>query len=196
MDYGHFIGWCWLGIVLGLTVFFPLGAKRRACMPSLAWWLCLIVGAVLCMYGLSHSTEPSFATRITAVGKTYDYVEWKRGRDSQHGFRFVPEDGAPINIQTQIILPGWANPAVFDGRTFRVVYLQDNKRSLKNEAIDIEILSGKDAGFHDSFDASPSGKWLTIPLGATLGVFGFFGLRYMKDDENSAVSEEEDALST
>jgi hypothetical protein len=134
------------------------------------------------MFALFHSTAPSSATRITAIGKAYDQVERKRGRDTYYGFRFVPDGGETINIETQIILPDWSAPAIFDGRTFRVVYLQDSKRILKNEAIEIEILSGKDAGFHDSFDARLAGTWLGIPIGATLVAFGLFGLRYMKDD--------------
>ena len=113
----------------------------------------------MCVYSLFHSTAPSFATRTTATGKSYDYVERTRGRnpfkDTYYGFRFVPDGGEPINIETEIILPDWATPAIFNGRTFRVVYLQDSKRILKNEAIDIEILSGKHAGFHDSLDARP-----------------------------------------
>jgi hypothetical protein len=84
------------------------------------------------------------------------------------------------------MLQGCGRPEVFNGRTFRVVYLQSSKRALKNEAIDIEILSGRDAGFHDSVDARPVGMWLAIPIGAALGAFGYFGLRYRKGDETSA----------
>jgi hypothetical protein len=138
------------------------------------------------MFALFHSTAPSFATRIMAIGKAYDYVDRKRGRDTYYGFRFVPNGGDPVNIETQIILPDWSTPAIFDGRTFRIVYLQDSKRILKNEAIDIEILSGKHAGFHDSLDARTTGAWLGIPIGAVLSAFGFFGLRYRKDDAISA----------
>ncbi len=72
-------------------------------------------------------------------------------RDTVYGFRFVPDEGNPINIETQIILPDWNTPEIFDGQTFRVVYLDDDQRNFKNEAIDIEILSGKNAGFHDSY---------------------------------------------
>lgn len=198
MDRVSFMGCCLLGLAAALAVFFPLGAKRRAWIPPLAWWLCLILGAVMCMYGLSHSVAPSFATRITAVGKAYDHydhVERERFGYTYYGFRFVPDGGEPVNIETEIILPDWDTPAIFNGRTFRVVYLEDNKRTLKNEAIEIEILSGKHAGFHDSFDARPAGEWLVIPVGAALAVFGLFGLKYMKDDAISAASDEDDAPS-
>jgi len=63
---------------------------------------------------------------------------------------------------------------------------------MENEAIDIEILSGRDAGFHESVDARPAGMWLAIPIGAALGTFGYFGLRYKKDDEASATSDDGD----
>src|ERR1035438_6359536 len=79
MDRGSFLAWCLLGIAVALAVFFTLGAKRRALVPRSVWWPCLTQGAVPCMFGLSHSTPPSFATRITATGKAYDYVEWKTG---------------------------------------------------------------------------------------------------------------------
>jgi hypothetical protein len=190
MDRDLYKLWPFLGIAVALAVFFPLGAKRRACISPVVWWVCLILGGIACIYGLTHATAPSFATRITAIGKTYDYVERTRGtwpyKDTYHGFRFVPEGGEPVNIETEIILPGWGSPAIFDGRTFRVVYLQDSKRIVKNEAIDIEILSGKDVGYHDSRDARPVGAWLGIPIGAALGAFGLFGLKYRKDDAISA----------
>ena len=193
MDRGIFIGASLLGMAAALAVFYPLGAKRRACIPYPLWWVCLGLGVVVCIYGLAHSTAPSFAPRITAVGKAYDHVELRQGRDTHYGFHFLPDEiGEPVDIETSIILPGWAVPEVFNERTFRVVYLQSSKRALKNEAIDIEILSGRDAGFHDSVDARPVGVWLAIPIGAALGAFGYFGLRYRKDDETSAASGDDD----
>ncbi len=150
-------------------------------------------------YGMSHSTMPSFSTRITTVGKAYDYVEREihtgYHHDTIYGFRFVPEGGEPTNIETEIILPDTAHPTIFNGRTFRIVYLDDNKRVLKNEAVDIAILSGKNTGFHDSLDARPGGKWLAIPVGAAFGIFGFGGLRYMKNDAMAAASDDDDAPS-
>jgi hypothetical protein len=151
-----------------------------------------LIPGVACFYGLSHLTAPSFAPRITAVGKLYNHVERRYGRDSYYGYRFVPDGGNPVNIETDIILPNWDSPAIFNGRTFRVVYLDSNERSLKNEAIDIAILSGKDAGFHDFVDARPSEDWLGIPVGAALFAFGFLGLRYMEDDSNSEASDDDD----
>ncbi len=200
MDYTHFMVCCLLGAGPALGIFFLLGAKRRAWIPPLAWWLSLALGAAACFYGMSHSTVPSFSIRIAVVGKAYDHVDREihtgYHHDTVYGFRFVPDGGNPINLETQIILPDWNTPAIFDGQSFRVVYLDDGQRTFKNEAIDIQILSGKDAGFHDSYDARPVGKWLTIPFGAALSAFGFVGLRYKKDDAESAASSGDDDASS
>jgi len=121
-----------------------------------------------------------------------DHVEAQPGRDVHYGFSLSPPAvDPPVHIETSIILPGWAVPEVFNGRTFRVVYLQDTRRALKNEAIDIEILSCGDAGFHDSVDARPFGMWPGIPIGPALGSFGALGLRYKKDDEVSTRPDNE-----
>lgn len=194
MDYAHFMLCSLPGMAVGLAVFFSLGAKRRACVPPLAWWLCLVAGTAPFFYGLSHSTFPSLATRTTVVGKAYDYAERETHtgyhHDTIYDFQLVPEVGGPIHIETENSLPDSARPAIFDGRTFRVVYLDDSKRTLKNEAIEIEILSGKHAGFHDSVDARPIGAWLAIPIGAALLGFGIAGLYSMKKD--AAISAESD----
>ena len=104
----------------------------------------------------------------------------------------MPDGANPIHLETQIILPDWNTPSLFNGQSFRVVYLDDDQRALKNEAIDIDILSGRNAGFHDSYDARPVGKWLAIPIGAAFAVFGFVGLRYMKEDAIAATSDNDD----
>lgn len=197
MDYVHFMVFSFLGVAPALAIFFRLGAKRRAWVPPLGWWLSLAMGIVVLFYGLFHSTVPSRSPRITAVGKAYDHTERVihagRHSTSVYGFRFVPDNGNPINLETQIILPYWASPEIFNGQTFRVVYLNDDQRDFKNEAIDIEILSGRNAGFRDSYDARLFGKWLAVPIGAGLGIFGYLGLRYMKDDEVKAASSDDDA---
>ena len=176
-----------LGGGVALAAFFRVGAERITRIPSFTWWLCMLVGSVLSFHGMAHSTAPSFAPRIAAIGKAYNPVERKAGRDTYFGFRFLPAGGGePVDIETSIILPGWAVPEVFDGRTFRVVYLQSSGRPLKNEAIDIEILSGRDTGFHDSVDARPAGAWLAIPLGAAIGCFGLFGVKAHKKKADRA----------
>jgi hypothetical protein len=183
-----------LGVGPALVAFSLLRPKRRVWIPLLCWWLYLILGSVIGFYGMFHSTVPSFSNRITNVGHAYDYVKREiytgYHHNSIYGFRFVPDSGEPIQIETEIILPDTALPTIFDGQTFRVVYLADDNRVLKNEAVDIEILSGENAGFHHSLDARPLGAWLAIPFGFAFVAFGFAGLRNRKSDAIAASSEE------
>lgn len=95
-----------------------------------------------------------------------------------------------VNIETEIIPPDTAHPAIFNRRTFRVVYVT-SKRVLKNEAVDIEILSGRHEGFHDSLDARPVGAWLGIPVSAAFLGFALAGLRSMKEGAISAASDDD-----
>jgi hypothetical protein len=82
-----------------------------------------------------HSTLPSFSTRITAVGRAYDYVEREihtgYHHDTIYGFQLVPEGGQPIHIETEIILLDAAKPAIFNGRILRVVL---SRRQQNNSA--------------------------------------------------------------
>lgn len=197
MDYALYMGCCLLGFAPAFAVFYLLRPRRRAWMPPLAWWLSLGLGVVSFFYGLSHSTMPSFSTRITAVGKAYSYVQREihtgYHHDTIYGFRFVPEGGGgggPFNVETEIILPDSYHPEDFDGRTFRIVYLKDSGRVMNNEAIDITILSGKNAGYHESLDARPFGSWLAIPIGAAFFAFGFAGLKYTKSDADAAALDD------
>ncbi len=75
---------------------------------------------------------------------------------------------------------------MFDRRTLRITYLNDKSRSVSNEAVDIEILSGPNASWHDSRDARPIGIWLAIPIGAGIAGFGYMGIRHRKDDLRAA----------
>lgn len=134
------------------------------------------------MYGLSHSTAPSFATRVTQTGKASAFVEQRYGRDSKFTFTFSPEGQRPIQLDTHIIVPHWGNAEVFEGRTLRISYLNDPSRTARNEAIDIMILSGENAEWEDSLDARPLGIWLAVPIGGLIAGFGYLGLRFRKDD--------------
>lgn len=195
MDYTHFMGCALLGCAPAMVIFFLLRAKRRAWIPCLGWWLSLAVGVILAFYAMSHSTTPSFSARITMVGKAYDYTEREihsgYHHDTIYSFRLVPEGKDPIQIETEIILPDTAHPTVFNGRTLRIVYLADSTRVLKNEAVDIAILSGANAGFHDSLDARLAGTWIGIPVGVAFLSFGLAGLRFMKEDAIKAASEDD-----
>jgi len=202
MDYSHVMLCSCLGFGPALGIYYLLRAKRRAWIPPLGWWLSLALGTVTFFYGMSHSTMPSFSTRITAVGKAYGYMEREihsgYHHDTVYGFRFVPDGGVgggPLTIETEISLPDAAHPAIFNGQRFRVVYLADSNRVLTNEAIDIQILSGMHAGFHDSLDARATGRWLAIPIGAAFLGFGIAGLKSMNEDAIAAASEDDDSTS-
>lgn len=184
---------CLLGMAVACAVFFPLKPRRREHIPPLGWWFFVIVGVGIGFYGMSHATAPSFSTPITAIGRAYDSIQVQHGRDREQGFRFVLDGGRSIPIETHIALPGWGVPEIFNGRELRVVYFDQQDRALKNEAIEIEILSGEHAGYRESFDARPNGRWLAVPIGATLAIFGYLGLKYMKDDEVKAAAERDKA---
>lgn len=197
MNYVFYLGSCLLGVGLAAAIFFLLGAKRRASIPRLPWWLYSLLGMGPIFYGLFHSTIPSFSTPITAVGKAYAFAQ--RGSNAGHGhryeaFRFVPEGGEAIYMETEISLPDGRTPSDFDGRALRVVYLKDTYRALQNEAVDITILSGKHTGFHESLDARPLGSWLALPIGGALIALGYLLFYYGKNDAESAASDKEDSI--
>lgn len=198
MDYSHHMMFGLLGVVPALAIFHLLRAQRRAWIPPLGWWLSLALGIVVLFYGMSHSTTPSFSTRITIVGRAYDYVEREIHTGYHHntiyGFQLVPEEGQPIHIETEISLLDSAKPTIFNGRTLRVVYLAERRRVLNNEAVEIEILSGEHAGYHESVDARLLGAWLGIPLGAALLAFGGLGLKCMESDAIAAASDDNEDL--
>lgn len=194
MEKGIFVACAALGLFAQMAVFFPLGAKRRASIPPAIWWLFVIAGAIACLYALVHSTAPSFAPRTTVVGRAFNCIEKRLGQSTKFSFHFVPDNGSPIDIETHIIMPHWGNSAEFNGRAMRIVYLNDTTRDPRNEAIDITILKGDNAGWHDSRDARVFGAWLLIPLGGALGGFGYFGVKYRTDDLKEAEREEEASL--
>lgn len=159
MDRSTYKLFCLLGIAPALAISYCFGPKGRAYIPSVLWWTSLGAGALMIVCGLAYTTTPSLAPRITLVGKAYDFV-WRQNGDSTLSFSFLSEEGVqPIYLETSITVPGWGHPEVLNGRIFRVAYVQRSVRPLKNEAIDIEILSGRDSGFHHSVDASPAGLW-------------------------------------
>jgi len=109
-------------------------------------------------------------------------VEQRYGRDSKFTFSFSPDGRPPLQVDTHIIVPHWGNAQVFEGRTLRITYLNDSSRTARNEAIDVVILSGENAGWEDSLDARPLGMWLAVPVGALIAGFGYLGMRFRKDD--------------
>lgn len=182
MDKPIFMLWSLLGVGIALAIVLLMGSARRSRTPMYVLWALLVSGVVTCIYGLSHSTAPSFAAQVSRIGTSSAFVEKSIGRSSKFVFVLVPASGSPINIETHIIVPHWGNADVFSGRTLRVTYLDDPARSVSNEAVRIEIVSGENAGWRDSIDARPFGVWLAIPLGSMIAGFGYLGLRYRRDD--------------
>lgn len=182
MDRNIYFLSCFFGLAVALAVLHWLGATRRGRISVFAWLFCIAGGIVLLFYGLLRSTAPSFAPRVTADGRASAFTEQRYGRDSKFVFRFTPRSGSPVTLETHIIVPHWANAGVFNGRTLKVTYLNDASRSVSNEAVAIEILSGENTGWHGSRDARPFGLWLAIPIAAAIVGFGCIGLRYRKSD--------------
>ena len=198
MDYTHAMVCSLLGAGPALAIFFLLAQNAEhgfRLLPGGSFWPWEpLFGSM----EVSHSTVPSFSRRIR---------RWARLMTTWTG-KFIPatittrytafvsclteETHQHRNSNHPSILEHSRN---FRRTIFRVVYLKDDQRVFKNEAIEIEILSGRNAGFHDSYDARPFGKWLEISIGATLGAFGFAGLKYMKDDAKSAASSDNDDAS-
>jgi len=178
-----------------------LSPPRQASSMDSAPWLVVLSGPGSRCFLLRHVSLDCAVVRTASHGSglAYDYIEREVYSGYHHstiyGFRFAPEGGGgggPINIETEISLLDAAHPEIFNGQLFRIVYLNDNGRVLKNEAIDIAVLSGEHKGFHRSLDARPVGKWLAIPIGTLFGIFGFFGLRYMEKDAIAAASDDDD----
>ncbi len=182
MDKATFMLWCLLGLGLAFAIVMAIGPTRRSRVPRYVLWLLLTAGAVTCIYGLSHSTSPSFAPRVTVVGTSSALTEKRVGREGKFVFTFVPVSGKAIALETHIIVPHWGDTEIFQQRTLRVTYLDDPSRDVSNEAVQIEIVSGENAGWRDSLDARPFGVWLAVPIGAMIAGLGYIGLRYRKDD--------------
>jgi hypothetical protein len=124
------------------------------------------------------------------VGRASGWIEDGVKGNTRFSFRFTPEGGSPIKVETTIIVPHWGSDEIFNRRTLRIVYLNHAARSPSNEAVDIQILSGDNAGWRDSLDARPFGIWLAIPIGVALAAFGSFGLRYREDDTKAAEDDD------
>jgi hypothetical protein len=170
------------GIVIGAVLASRLSAKKRAAIPIAIWMLCVLIGFGAVLFSLMNSTAPSFAHRITVTGKAFDCIRPTRSRDYRYFFTFQPESGGPLHIGSRIVVPPmcWTNSNFEAGSTYRIVYLDDTERDPANEAIDIQVLTGRNAGWQEKLDARPFGFWLATPAGAILGYLGLYAVRYKK----------------
>ena len=172
-----------LGFPTTIFLFFITPARYRAKVPGLLWGLSLVIGGVLLICSLVYSTVPSMAPRITLRGTASPFIEHRVGKSSKFSFMFLPEHGQPIELETELVPPHWGNEEIFAGRVFNLTYLDTVNREVKHEVIDLEILTGANAGWHDSRDARFLGAWLCAPFGALFFGIGIFGLKYKSDEK-------------
>lgn len=174
--------WFWV-IFIELVLLFAIGllvrkAVRRYTTVGLFWALLSLAGFAVAGFSGANSTKPTSAPRITITGTAADCVEHRIGRSNYtYSFVFTPIIGVPIKMESRIKAPlCWQdNQSRLDGRVYRVQYLDAPDRRLKNEAIRIDVLQGKNAGWHGSVDARPFGLWLGAPFGIVLIVIGSIG---------------------
>lgn len=176
------------GLAVGAILCRCLGAEQCAAVPGAISVLCLPIGFIALIFSLLNSTAPSFAPRISVSGKASDCIAHRAGRSSTYSFRFEPEHGNPLQIGTRIVVPPmcWHTTAYDAGSTYRITYLDDTKRYPVNEAIAIEALTGRNAGWRNKLDARLFGFWLITPAGAMLMYLGLYFTRKTKDDAKSA----------
>src|ERR1700761_9759435 len=90
------------GLGVALPISWALGRSRLSSIPLSACWSSILFGGVVCIYGLAHSTTPSFAPRITAVGGASVFTEKNADGDRKFAFELFPEAGDPVELETHI----------------------------------------------------------------------------------------------
>jgi hypothetical protein len=73
------------------------------------WPFCLFHGAATCMEGLSHSTAPSFASRVRRSAKLTTILSEDKGETLPMSLVLCLKAAAPSVLRTEIILPDWNN---------------------------------------------------------------------------------------
>lgn len=142
------------------------------------WGSVCLAGFACAGFSAPYTTLPSTAPHVSIKGVARDCVRHVVGRDNYtYSFQFEPFAGSPLNISTNIDAPICWNDSQrgMDGRVYRIIYLDDPTRNLKNEAIRIEVIAGQNAGWHKSVDARPFGLWLALPFGFGLIIVGGVG---------------------
>ena len=196
--------WFWVILVeLGLLVVIGLLIRNvvsRYTSRGLTWWSLSLAGFVLAGFSGAKSTVPSSAPRVTITGLAEGCVRHVIGRGNYiYLFQVKPLQGLPVSVATRIKSPPcWSDDSLgSDGRVYRIVYLDDANRKLKNEAISIEVIKGQDAGWRSGVDARPFGLWLGIPAGVALIIWGGVGAvrnRRAVSDQPSAISKRHPVL--
>ena len=161
---------------------------------GLMWSGVCFAGFAVAGFSGAKSTAPSSAPRVTVTGLAQGCIEHRIGRGNYtYSFSISPAGGSPVQLTSRIKAPFcWTGTASdFDARVYRVVYLDDSNRNLKNEAIRIDVIGGQNTGWHGSVDARPFGLWLGIPGGIAciiIGGIGAFRNRKALPDDSSAAN--------
>jgi hypothetical protein len=188
--------WVILALIALLFVIAMLvrnGAKKYT-PAGLIWALLCLMGFGLAGFSGANSTTPSSAPRTTLTGAAANCIEHRRGRGSfTYSFVLTPTTGVPVRLETRIKAPiCWQGGGTgSDAAEYRVVYLDDQDRDLRNEAIQVDVVHGQNAGWQGAVDSRPFGLWLGIPAGLALIVVGAIGMmknRRMTEDTSSQVS--------
>jgi hypothetical protein len=179
------------GIVAGIALGSWLGPRRLAAVPALACGLCACAGSVAILFALFNATAPSFARHITIVGKALDCTEESAGRLSIFHFHMKSDDGNLVYLGTHLDIPPmcWRTAEYDPEEVYRVVYLDDVRRNPVHEAIEVEVLRGRNKGWHKALDARPLGLWLLAPLGGLLLCLGLYASRTPSQERKPGVRE-------
>jgi hypothetical protein len=189
----------WVGLalvaVLSVIVLFVKNLIAKYTGAGLVWALLCFAGFGLAGFSGANSTKPSSAPRVTVTGIVADCIEHQRGKGNfTYSFVLVPITGVPVELESRIKAPlCWQGTgAASKGRVYRVVYLDDPNRNLKNEVVQIEVVQGENAGWHGAIDARPFGLWLGIPAGIVFIIIGGIGMvRNRKVQQRASVQVRE-----
>jgi hypothetical protein len=172
----------WIGVtIVELALLTLLGvmfrrAAKRYTRIGLVWFLAGVSGFAVTGISGAMSTVPTSAPRITVRGRVQSCAVHELGGKGNRAYSFLlsPENGSPIEIATRINPPlCWSRVSAIPGENvYRVTYLDDLSRTLKHEAIRVDVLSGERTGWSGWVDASPFGLWLGVPAGLVLIVVG------------------------
>ena len=137
--------WLWIALValapLVIVVMLIRKVAKKYTPWGLVWWSVGLAGFAVAGISGANSTMPSTAPRLTVSGLAQCCAQQTIGRGNYiYSFMLMRTNAPSISLSTHIKLPiCWSGPSTdSDGRLYRVKYLADPSRTLKNEAISIE----------------------------------------------------------
>lgn len=137
--------WLWIALValapLVIVVMLTRKVAKKYTPWGLVWWSVGLAGFAVAGISAANSTMPSTAPRLTVSGLAQGCAQQTIGRGNYiYSFLLMRTNAPSISLSTHIKLPiCWSGPSTDShGRLYRVKYLADPSRTLKNEAISIE----------------------------------------------------------